>query len=79
MEFVWGSKAMSDTLSDAIGKMVVQIITSLINGALVMWFWNDGLVGAVDGVHAVGYVQALVIYSLVYCFFQPLVKLSKEK
>jgi hypothetical protein len=70
---------MSDTVIEIVGQIVVQIITTLINAVFIMWFWNDGLVGAVDGVHAVGYVQALVIYSLVYCFFQPLVKLSKEK
>jgi len=70
---------MSDTFSEAIGKMVVQIITSLINGALVMWFWNDGLVGAVDGIHTVGYGQALFIYLMVQCFLEPPVKLSKDE
>jgi len=70
---------MSDKVIEVIGQMVVQIVTTLINAVFIMWFWNDGLVGAIDGVHAVGYGQALLIYMLVYCFFQPLVKLSKDE
>jgi hypothetical protein len=66
-------------MSKVFSQIAVQMVTTLINAVFIMWFWNDGLVGAVDGVHAVGYVQALLIYSLVYCFFQPLVRLSKDE
>jgi len=66
-------------MSEVFSQIAVQMITTLINAVFIMWFWNDGLVGAVDGVHAVGYPQALLIYSLVYCFFQPLVRLSKDE
>ena len=66
-------------MSEVFSQIAVQMITTLINAVFIMWFWNDGLVGAVDGVHTVGYPQALLIYSLVYCFFQPLVRLSKDE
>jgi len=70
---------MSEKVIEVIGQIAVQLVTTLVNALFIMWFWNDGLVGAIDGVHAVGYGQALLIYSLVYCFFQPLVKLSKDE
>jgi hypothetical protein len=70
---------MSEKVIEVIGQMVVQIVTTLINAVLIMWFWNDGLVGAVDGVHTVGYGQAVLIYMLVGTFFEPLVKLSKDE
>jgi hypothetical protein len=66
-------------MSEVIGKLVVQLITTLINSALVMWFWNDGLVGAVDGIHTVGYPRALFIFLMVQCFLEPLVRLSKDE
>jgi hypothetical protein len=68
---------MSDKVSEVIGQMVVQIVMTLLNAVLIMWFWNDGLVGAVDGVHAVGYPQAVLIYMLVGTFFEPLFKMSR--
>ena len=68
---------MSDKVSEVIGQMVVQIVTTLINAVFIMWFWNDGLVGAVDGIHTVGYGQSLLIYMLVGTFFEPLFKMSR--
>jgi hypothetical protein len=70
---------MSDKVIEVIGNIVVQVIMTLINAAFIMWFWNDGLVGAVDGIHTVGYGQALLIYALVYSFLHPLVRLSKDE
>ena len=70
---------MSDTVAKIFGQIVVRVVTTLINAFFIMWFWNDGLVGAVDGIHTVGYDRALLIYLLVYSFFQPLVKLSKDE
>jgi hypothetical protein len=70
---------MSDTVAKIFGQIVVRVITTLINAFFIMWFWNDGLVGAVDGIHTVGYDKALLIYMLVTTFFEPLVKLSKDE
>lgn len=69
---------MSDKVIEVIGQIAVQVIMTLINAVFIMWFWNDGLVGAIDGVHAIGYGQALLIYMLVTTFIEPMVKLSKD-
>jgi hypothetical protein len=66
-------------MSEFLGKLALQVVTTLINSALVMWFWNDGLVGAIDGVHTVEYGKAVLIYMLVTTLFEPLVKMSKDE
>ena len=68
---------MSDKVIEVIGQIAIQVIMTLVNAVFIMWFWNDGLVGAIDGVRSVGYGQALLIYMLVGTFFEPLFKMSK--
>lgn len=65
---------MSEGAIEFILRVAIHILMTLVNGLFVMWFWNDGLVGAVDGVHPVEYWKALMIYLLVYSLFQPIFK-----
>ena len=67
---------MSEDAIEFIMKLVIGILMTLINALFIMWFWNDGLVGAVDGVHSVDYPKALMIYLLVYSFIQPVVRMQ---
>ena len=67
---------MSEDTIEFIMKLVIGILMTLINALFIMWFWNDGLVGAVDGVHSVDYPKALMIYLLVYSFIQPVVRMQ---
>ena len=66
-------------MSEIIGQIVVRVIMTLINALFIMWFWNGGLVGAIDGIRTVDYGKALLIYMLVTTFFEPLVKMSKDE
>lgn len=67
---------MSEDTIEFIMKLVIGILMTLINALFIMWFWNDGLVGAIDGVHSVDYPKALMIYLLVYSFIQPVVRMQ---
>jgi hypothetical protein len=50
-----------------IGVIALAIVLSLLLAWPVMWLWNNCLVGAVDGVHPVGFWQALGL--MILCSF----------
>jgi len=60
-------------MKTAIGLMIMFIVLSITFGALfalpVMWLWNGCLVGAIDGVQEVTYLQAWGLYILSHILF----------
>ena len=47
------------------------IVVAIIMAWPTMWLWNNCLVGAVDGIHEIGFWQALGITFLFNALFKP--------
>lgn len=52
------------------GMVVVGVLFGLLASLPVMWLWNACLVGAVDGVHEIGWLQSWGLLVLVNIFFK---------
>ena len=72
---------MNMNISIAIGDIILAIILGVSLGLLlslpVMWLWNNALVGAIDGVKEIGWLQAWGIHIL--CGFLFKTSLYKTK
>jgi hypothetical protein len=60
-----------------LGSIVAVVIFSFLLAWPAMWLWNNALVGAVDGIHEIGWLQAWGISIL--CNFLFKTKLSSKK
>jgi hypothetical protein len=53
---------MKMDISTTVGAFVALVIFAIVLGFLlswpIMWLWNNALVGAVDGVNEIGWLQA---------------------
>jgi hypothetical protein len=67
----------SEVLAIALGTIVALVFFSFLLALPAMWLWNNALVGAVDGVHEIGWLQAWGISIL--CNFLFKTKLSSSK
>ena len=53
-----------------LGALGILIITAVLLAWPTQWLWNNVLVGAVDGVHPIGFWQALGINILFNMLFK---------
>ena len=60
-----------ERLSAILSVVVIALITVTILAWPNMWLWNNVLVGAVDGVHPIGFLQSLGITLLFNSLFKP--------
>ena len=49
----------------------VLLLTAVLLAWPTMWLWNNALVGAVDGVHPIGFRQSVGITFLFNALFKP--------
>jgi hypothetical protein len=61
---------MLERFVGAVGLIVVVLGLALIMSLPVMWLWNYCLIGAVDGVHEIGWLQAWGINILCSTLFK---------
>jgi hypothetical protein len=54
-----------------LGALGILVITAVLLAWPTQWLWNNVLVGAVDGVHTIGFWQALGINILFNVLFKP--------
>ena len=54
-----------------LGALGILIITAVLLAWPTQWLWNNVLIGAVDGVHPIGFWQALGINILFNMLFKP--------
>lgn len=66
-----------DKIAFALGYLFMAVVISFLFSWPAMWLWNNALVGAIDGVHEVTWLQAWGISIL--CNFLFKVKLSNKK
>ncbi len=60
---------LSEKLTIALGVIFIAIITAVLMAFPTMWLWNGCLIPAVDGVHEIGFWQALglnVLFSILF-------------
>jgi len=73
---------MKMNISTAIGAFVALVIFAIVLGFLlswpIMWLWNNALVGAVDGVNEIGWLQAWGINILCGFLFKSSMSKTKE-
>jgi hypothetical protein len=61
---------MAKFLGAAFGLLALGIVLSFLFSWPVMWLWNNCLIGAIDGVHEVTWLQAWGISVLFGVLFQ---------
>ena len=54
-----------------LGALGILVITAILLAWPTQWLWNNVLIGAVDGVHPIGFWQALGINILFNMLFKP--------
>ena len=54
-----------------LGALGILVITAVLLAWPTQWLWNNVLIGAVDGVHPIGFWQALGINILFNMLFKP--------
>ena len=54
-----------------LGALGILVITAILLAWPTQWLWNNVLIGAVDGVHPIGFWQALGINILFNLLFKP--------
>ena len=54
-----------------LGALGILVITAVLLAWPTQWLWNNVLVGAVDGIHVIGFWQALGINILFNMLFKP--------
>jgi hypothetical protein len=59
-----------DKVLVVLGGFVFLVFLSLLLSLPMMWLWNSCLVGAVDGVREIGWLQAWGINILCNCLFK---------
>jgi len=73
---------MKMNISTAIGAFVAMVLLAVFLSFLlswpVMWLWNNALVGAVDGVNNIEWVQAWGISMLCGILFKVQITKTKE-
>lgn len=60
---------LSESLTILFGAIFIVIIAAVLMAFPTMWLWNGCLVPAVDGIHEVGFSQALglnVLFSILF-------------
>jgi len=53
-----------------LGALGVALLTAVIMAWPTQWLWNNALVGAIDGLHLIGFWQALGINVLCNALFK---------
>jgi hypothetical protein len=73
---------MKMDISTTIGAFVALVIFAIVLGFLlswpIMWLWNNALVGAVNGVNEIGWLQAWGINILSGFLFKSSMSKTKE-
>jgi hypothetical protein len=59
-----------EKLGIALGALGVVMLIAIILAWPTQWFWNNALIGAVDGFHPIGFWQALGINMLCGILFR---------
>lgn len=60
---------LSESLTILFGAIFIVIIAAVLMAFPTMWLWNGCLVPAVDGIHEIGFLQALglnVLFSILF-------------
>lgn len=69
-------------LSESIGTIIAAILliafVALLMALPTMWLWNECLVPAVDGIHQIGFLQALGLNFLFSILFKSNTKISNN-
>lgn len=68
----------SEQLAFVLGKLVALIFFSFLLSWPAMWLWNNALIGAVDGVHEVSWLQAWGISILCNFLFKTKLSVSEK-
>jgi hypothetical protein len=55
------------------------LLIGLIMAWPMQWLWNNCLVGAVDGIHPIGFWQTWGLYILIQWFFTKSISTNKNK
>lgn len=61
---------MEDILKGVLVAIGVLVLVAFILGWPLMWLWNNCLIGAVDGVHEIGFWQAVGLNFLAGILFK---------
>jgi len=61
---------MEDFLTGLVTIMGILVLAALLLGWPVMWLWNNCLIGAIDGVHEIGFWQAVGLNFLTSILFK---------
>lgn len=60
-----------EKLGVILGAMAVALGTAVLMAWPTQWLWNNALVGAINGIHPIGFWQALGITVLCNALFKP--------
>jgi predicted acyltransferase len=71
-----------NNLSESIGTIIAAVLliafAALLMAFPTKWLWNSCLVPTVDGIHQIGFLQALGLNFLFSILFKPTSKTSKN-
>ena len=69
---------LTESMSMLIGALMLIALAALLMALPTMWLWNSALVPAVDGVHEIGFLQALGLNFLFSILFKSTVTKSNN-
>lgn len=69
---------LTESMSMLIGALMLIALAALLMALPTMWLWNGALVPAVDGVHEIGFLQALGLNFLFSILFKSTVTKSNN-
>lgn len=69
---------LTESMSMLIGALMLIALAALLMALPTMWLWNGALVPAVDGVHKIGFLQALGLNFLFSILFKSTVTKSNN-
>lgn len=61
---------LTESIGIFIGALMLVALAALLMALPTMWLWNGALVPAVDGVHEIGFLQALGLNFLFSILFK---------
>ena len=70
---------MREAIEQAIAQILAQMVGGLLTAVPIWWLWNDFLVGTIDGVHPISYLQGLGLFWLYHLLtLRPWIEPSKH-